>query len=236
MTTIKTPDQRLRVFVSSTIHELAAERSAATRAIEKLRLSPILFELGARPHPPRDLYRAYLDQSHIFVGIYWASYGWVSPGMAVSGLEDEYDLAGEMPKLIYVKAPSPDREERLERLLERIRNDNVSYKPFHDPGELQHLIENDLALLLTERFQSVGGEPVERDRPALNLPAQLDRFIGRQDEIDMGPEAFEAEWARGRALGLDVAAKIGLAWARGDDSHVTHDEEGSSRPAVTIDS
>ena len=30
-----------------------------------------MFELGARPHPPRDLYRAYLDQSDIFVGLYW---------------------------------------------------------------------------------------------------------------------------------------------------------------------
>jgi hypothetical protein len=29
-----------------------------------------MFELGARPHPPRELYRAYLRQSHVFVGIY----------------------------------------------------------------------------------------------------------------------------------------------------------------------
>jgi predicted ATPase len=188
MTTIKTPDQRLRVFVSSTIHELAAERNAARRAIENLRLSPILFELGARPHPPRDLYRAYLDQSHIFVGIYWTSYGWVGPGMDISGLEDEYELAGDKPKLIYIKAPAPDREDRLAGLLERIRSDNVSYRQFRDPGELQYLIENDLALLLTERFQSVGEKPGgvdgEGSRAAFNLPAQLDRFIGREEEID----------------------------------------------------
>ncbi len=30
-----------------------------------------MFELGARPHPPRELYRAYLAQSDVFVGIYW---------------------------------------------------------------------------------------------------------------------------------------------------------------------
>ncbi len=55
-----TPDQRLRVFVSSTLEELAAERRAVRAAITRMRLTPVLFELGARPHPPRDLYRAYL--------------------------------------------------------------------------------------------------------------------------------------------------------------------------------
>jgi hypothetical protein len=55
--TIRTPDQRVRVFVSSTLDELAAERAAAIEAITQLRLTPVLFELGARPYPPRELYR-----------------------------------------------------------------------------------------------------------------------------------------------------------------------------------
>src|SRR5271169_6896666 len=81
---IRTPDQRVRVFVSSTLGELAAERRAVTAAITQLRLTPVLFELGARPYPPRDLYRAYLEQSDVFIGIYAGSYGWVGPGMEVS--------------------------------------------------------------------------------------------------------------------------------------------------------
>ena len=55
---IRTPDQRLRVFVSSTLAELAEERAAVREAIERLQLSPVMFELGARPHPPRTLYQA----------------------------------------------------------------------------------------------------------------------------------------------------------------------------------
>src|SRR5688500_11681124 len=86
---IRTPDQRLRVFVSSTLGELADERATVSRAITSLRMAPILFELGARPHPPQELYRAYLAQSDIFDGIYWQRYGWVGPGMEISGLEDE---------------------------------------------------------------------------------------------------------------------------------------------------
>jgi hypothetical protein len=49
---IRTPDQRLRVFVSSTLAELADERAAVARAISSLRLTPVLFELGARPRWP----------------------------------------------------------------------------------------------------------------------------------------------------------------------------------------
>src|SRR5919201_4573459 len=150
---IRTPDQRLRVFVSSTLQELAPERAAAREAITGLRLTPVLFELGARPHPPRDLYRSYLAQSDVFIGIYWQRYGWVAPTMDISGLEDEYRLAGDKPKLIYVKAPAPEREERLKGLLGRIQADDAaSYKPFAGPEELRELLEDDLALLLTERF------------------------------------------------------------------------------------
>ncbi|MPZ68359.1 MAG: DUF4062 domain-containing protein [Actinobacteria bacterium] len=102
-TPILTPDRRLRVFISSTIGELAAERAAARAAIEDMRLHPILFELGARAHPPRDLYRAYLAQSDVFVGVYCESYGWIAPDMEISGIEDEFLLSEGMPRLIYVK-------------------------------------------------------------------------------------------------------------------------------------
>lgn len=50
---IRTPDQRLRVFVSATLEELAEERAAARQAIEQLRLTPV----------------------HVFIGIYGERYG-----------------------------------------------------------------------------------------------------------------------------------------------------------------
>jgi hypothetical protein len=151
---IRTPDQRLRVFVSSTLDELETERAAAEAAIRRLRLIPVLFELGARPHPPRDLYHAYLAQSAVFVGIYWQRYGWVAPGMTISGLEDEYMLAQGKPKLIYIKASAPLRESRLQDLLDRIRDEDVAcYRRFSTTEELQELLQNDLAVLLTERFE-----------------------------------------------------------------------------------
>jgi hypothetical protein len=63
----------------------------------RMHLTATMFELGARVHPPRELYRAYLAQSEVFVGIYWQQYGWVAPGENVSGLEDEYVLSAIGP-------------------------------------------------------------------------------------------------------------------------------------------
>jgi predicted ATPase len=179
---IATPDQRLRVFVSSTLEELAAEREAAREAIESLRLTPVMFELGARPHPPRELYAAYLDQSDVFVGIYGESYGWVAPETEISGLEEEYRLAADKPQLLYVKREAPARDERLAALVAQIESEGaVSYRTYADSEELRAVVADDLALLLTERFQG-RGQPV-RARLPVRLPAPVDRFVGREQEL-----------------------------------------------------
>ena len=188
---ISTPDRRVRVFVSSTLQELAAERGAARAAIGRLRLTAVMFELGARPHPPRELYRAYLAQSDVFVGIYWQRYGWVAPGESVSGLEDEYLLSGDRPKLIYVKA-AVEREPRLVGLLGRVQaDDRAAYKPFETADELADLLADDLAVLLTERFTTAGATagaatgavraPADL-RPA-RLPAPPTGIVGREGEV-----------------------------------------------------
>src|SRR3974390_410137 len=105
---ISTPDRRLRVFVSSTLGELAVERQAVARAIRALRLTPVMFEASARPHPPREPFQAYLARSDVFIGIYWQRYGQVSAGTEVSGLEEEFLLSGTegQPRLPYVKKPA----------------------------------------------------------------------------------------------------------------------------------
>jgi predicted ATPase/class 3 adenylate cyclase len=182
---IQTPDQRLRVFVSSTMNELAEERVAVKAAIERLRLTPVLFELGARPYPPRDLYLAYVRQSHVFIGIYWEQYGWVAPDQQLSGLEDEYAAAADMPKLVYLKEPAPGRQPRLTDMLERLRSDGLSYRKFSTSEELAVLVADDLAVLLSERFGAAAG-PVSRSIAVQHsppLPAPTSRFIGRTREL-----------------------------------------------------
>ena len=137
----------------------------ARTAITQLHPTPIMFELGARPHAPRELYRAYLAQSEVFVGIYWQQYGWVAPGEEVSGLEDEYLLSGDKPKLIYMKAAA-ERQPRLTEMLARVEaDDRASYKRFDNADDLAELLADDMAVLLTERFaRPVPAVAPDRDR------------------------------------------------------------------------
>jgi hypothetical protein len=48
---IRTPDQRVRVFVSSTLTELAAERAAARTAITRMHLTRSCSSSGHGPTP-----------------------------------------------------------------------------------------------------------------------------------------------------------------------------------------
>lgn len=178
----------MRVFISSTMNDLASERAAVRDAVTRMRLTPVMFELGARPHPPRSLYRAYLEQSHIFVGIYWQSYGWIAPGMEISGLEDEFRLSGDRPKLIYRKEPAPERQDELVRFLREMSlAGDVSYKRFSTPDELAALVQEDLALLLTESFEATQrgatAAPVEQRHPS-RLPERTTTLVGRTRDIE----------------------------------------------------
>lgn len=185
---IRTPDQRIRVFISSTLKELEPERRAVREVVERLHLAPVMFELGARPHPPRELYRSYLEQSDIFVGLYWERYGWVAPDETVSGLEDEYRLSGSLPLLIYIKEPAPERETRLTELLAAIRNDDrSSYKSFSQPEDLAELVLSDIATLLAERFDASAASMAPAVAPgraavAAGIPAPYTSLVGRELE------------------------------------------------------
>jgi predicted ATPase/class 3 adenylate cyclase len=212
---ILTPDQRLRIFISSTIEELAAERVAARRAITRLHLVPVYYESGARPHPPRDMYRAYLAQSQVFVGIYWQRYGWVAPGMDISGLEDEYRLAAGKPMLLYLKRPAPELEPRLASMIDSIREaGTVSYRAFATPRELERLLADDLAVLLSEGFTSTAGgaaapatredAPAEEELPSGTVTFLLTDIEGSTRLWETVPEAMEEALERHNRLLTEV--------------------------------
>jgi len=220
---ILTPDQRVRVFISSTLGELAAERAAARRAIARLHLVPVWYESGARPHPPRSMYRAYVEQSQVFVGIYWQRYGWVAPGMEISGLEDEYRLAAGKPMLLYLKRPAPGQEPRLAAFIDSIRAaGTVSYRTFATARELERLLADDLAVLLSESFAgaavSVGapdvspagpGEAGEAELPAGAVTFLLTDIEGSTRLWETVPDAMEVALERHNRLLTGVIEEHG---------------------------
>ena len=221
---IRTPDRRLRVFVSSTLGELADERRAVSRAISALRLTPVMFELGARPYPPVELYRAYLAQSDVFIGLYWQRYGQLVPGAQISGLEQEFELSGALPRLLYVKSPAPDREPPLADLLARVKEESSeSYRSFRTPAELGRLVRDDLAVLLSERFAAAAGRGKAAapssagSRGPPPLPVSTTSLLGRVRAIDEVAGLVERSKARLVTLtGPGGVGKTRLAVAVGE--------------------
>src|SRR5215470_16115855 len=225
-TLIRTPDQRLRVFISSTLSELAPERRAAREAITRLHLTPVFFEAGARPYPAREVYRSYLAQSDIFIGIYWQSYGAVIPEMAISGLEDEYRLSSGKPRLIYIKQPAPGRERPLQEMLGRIRNEDVTtYQKFSTAAELQNQLADDLAQLLTDHFahpgrrasSSVQFAPLPRPRsPLIDRTEELARAqdLLKRDDVCLVTMTGAGGVGKTR-LAIQVATNIAALFANG---------------------
>ena len=225
---VLTPDQRVRVFVSSTLGELRAERTAVGKIVkDDLDLYPVMFEAGASPHPPRERYRAMLLQSHIYVGIFWESYGWVAPDMDISGMEDEYNYSDGMTRLIYFKSPAPKQEERLQQLLKRMENESTfCYKRFETVEELCRLVKGDIQLVLSESFllgettssnALVPGEAQAVPNPPLYLTAL-------QAEIDARPrierealiQSIEAQLQQGARMVLIGDPGVGKTFLLGE--------------------
>ena len=137
------------------------------------------------------MYQQYLAQSDVFIGLYWQRYGQPPPGAQVSGLEEEFELSRDLPRLLYVKAPAPGREPRLTELLARIREEaSASCRHFRTPAELGRLVRDDLAVLLSERFaaaggRAAGGTPTPAGaRSSGRLPVGTTSLFGRERAID----------------------------------------------------
>jgi class 3 adenylate cyclase len=171
------------------------------------------------------MYRAYLEQSQIFVGIYWQRYGWVGPGMEISGLEDEFRLAAGKPMLLYLKRPAPDQEPGLTAMIEGIRSaGTASYRHFATARELERLMVDDLAVLLSETFADATvsidiprrsaagpGEPGGVELPAGTLTFLLTDIEGSTRLWESEPEAMEVTLQRHDRLLAEVIESHGGA-------------------------
>ncbi len=91
-----------------------------------------------------------------------------------------------MPRLLYVKTPAPGRDPRLQELIERIWADSgASTTPFRDADDLGRLLADDLAVLLTERFDAAAAHmSVAGDRlDPVPLPVPPTPMLGREREL-----------------------------------------------------
>ena len=126
-------DRRVRVFVSSTLEELAPERAAVRAAVERLRLTPVMFELGRTAAPAaRAVHVLPAAERHLPRAVRRV----VRLGRArrtISGLEDEYLLAARPPAAALRQEPGARARARLTEMIERIwTTSGVSTAPFRD--------------------------------------------------------------------------------------------------------
>ena len=184
------------------LQELAAERHAVRDAVTRLRLVPVMFELAApgrtrRGRSTRPTWRK-ARSSSAFTGrvTAWSHPARISPGWRMSTCRRP-----GCPRLIYVKSPAPQRDPRLAKLLARIRDDgSVSYQHFSTRAELRRLVEDDLAVLLSERFEMTrprdGARAAEEAPLARALPVPVTPLMGRDQEA-----ARSRIWCLRRACG-----------------------------------
>ena len=158
--------ERLRVFVSSRMQELAPERAAIRSALSELRMDGWVFEedAGARPRAIQQTYKQEIDAADLYVGVFWRGYG--------DYTIDEFNYATETNKdrLIYEKRSGIEdqRDPRLQAFLDQIGKveSGLTVRWFNTPEDLGEGIKLDAARWQAEKVRELRAHNVNfRSRP-----------------------------------------------------------------------
>jgi DNA polymerase III delta prime subunit len=137
--------ERLRIFVSSRMQELAPERVAIRAALDQLNLDGWIFEMdaGARPQGIQRTYRQEINDSDLYIGVFWREFG--------AYTMDEFNYAKEKDKdcLVYEKRKDIDgkRDPNLQEFLDQIGKveTGITVRWFNTLDELREGVKQDVA-------------------------------------------------------------------------------------------
>ena len=137
--------QRLRVFVSSKMSELAPERLLVKAALDELEVDAWVFEkdAGARPGSIEETFLEEVETADLYLGIFWRGYGPYT--------REEYDHALKLGKdrLIYEKRADIEskREPALQAFLDEAGGVETGVTPrwFGSAEELREYVKEDVA-------------------------------------------------------------------------------------------
>ena len=207
---------RLRVFVSSRMQELAPERAAIKAALNELNIDGWVFEedAGARPQGIQQTYKQELDAADLYIGLFWRDYG--------DYTIDEFNYATERNKdrLIYEKRADIDgqRDPKLQAFLDQIGKveTGLTARWFNTPEELREGVKQDAARWQTQKIRELRALNVSYQPSPLETGEQrdlkillgkvkhfwvegvLDNTIRRAGLLELGkdtqPEAVENPW------------------------------------------
>ena len=137
--------ERLRVFVSSSMDELADERQIVKAALDALKVEAWVFEEDAHASTEsvQQTFLKEIEKDDLYIGLFWKGYG--------DYTIEEYEHARKLGKdcLIYEKRIDLDgqRDPRLQTFLDRVSQVESGHtiRWFNTPDELGECVKEDVA-------------------------------------------------------------------------------------------
>jgi tetratricopeptide (TPR) repeat protein len=177
---------RLKIFISSRMEELQAERDAVETGISTLRFEPVRAEtIGAQPKSPRETCLEAVRDCDVYIAICGSRYGSIPAGQEVSVTEMEFLEARDCEKdiLIYVQKGAK-REHRQQEFVRRLEDFDEGYfrGSFSTPEELAIAVQNDLSSLVSAKFRVARDFALGTDA-SLQLQQQHAEQIAAIDEL-----------------------------------------------------
>jgi len=178
-------NDRLRVFVSSRMAELAEERQIIKSALSDLQIDAWVFEedAGARPVSIQETYLDEVEKANIYLGLFWLGYG------AYTIEEYEHARKHRKPCFVYQKQVDVERRDReLQSFLDRISRveKGVTIKWFEALDELAETVRQDLARWQADfiyKRQAARGRALLYRR-AEDIPAKPAILFGRDEMLE----------------------------------------------------
>ena len=137
--------QHIRVFISSKMQELSAEREAIKNSLTDLQIETFVFEkdAGARSQSIQQTYLHEVEAADLYIGVFWKGYG----AHTIEEFE-EATLLG-MECFLYEKREDIEgkREPELQIFLDRVAEpeSGLTTARFNTPEELSIQIKKDVA-------------------------------------------------------------------------------------------
>lgn len=211
---------QLRVFVSSSMAELAEERHEVVEALRDLDLDVILMEeLGASARGPLNEYREQLAKADLVVSLFWRKLG------EFTAYEVNEARRRRVPLLVYVKNladPDDQRSPELEDLLGWLEDPEtgVAARHYDTADVLGRFVQRDVRHLLGERLSAdatvaaqavaASGVPVP-DEVLAALTSSL-RFTSTGDAIESWDEVMDLAREKGRRRNWVFRGQADSGW------------------------
>ncbi|KJL30224.1 DUF4062 domain-containing protein [Microbacterium oxydans] len=144
-----------RVFVSSLIGDMRAERAAVREAIERLGAMPVMFEddLGAQDISAEQAYLRGVRSSEIYIGLFGPRYGVRMPdGDSATHAELREAETNGLRLCLFVNGETSGEMDRAQRdLIDGARN-LYTTSPWSDPDDLGQRVERRLREIASEEL------------------------------------------------------------------------------------